>query len=891
MLNIKCNNTEAIKPIKMRFTLGDLVNCTAIVGTNYNDRLIGNTNNNTIYGQDGDDDLNGDIGINILNGGKGNDVFVIPTAVSKTIIEDLELSNGKEKVDLSNFSNIKSFEDLKPLMQQKNYDTQIVIDNDHKVLIKDIDYTRLHESNFVFVQHDKITEKWWFKFIHQSTGAIIGEILGGILTGGGIIGLFVRLVQKCCKKDDSNKQYRDLEDPKGDDQTDNKPDGKDSQVISTLSKLANEFTPDYTTQEKTRRNIKNFPAAQKIVNFIKNDEILSKEFIEGNAVEKEESRQDVLRYLHINIALTVYYMRQHNKNNCVLNSLELLTDAKKTIQNFVRKYQNDESLELEKLSHEMLYSLLSDIKGFVEVYAKIAYFYGRIYVYLPQDSQERKDFFEEAERSLKLAQYLGKEAQLFESYQSQLVGLGILYRERAEELIKEDGHQEAKKILEEILDLYNYLLQDATEYKLNYNYIGEFERTIPSNNVRCIADCWEQKARCYIDLMNLKDSNDWLNKMIEDLVSIRLGAEYMTPTKSASLLNILSKTLKKLHDNKIKITINIQDKIIQWLNSELGINLPSFAGSDILHFLADIHGIAYAQSPKSEMAKIAAQNLVDIYRLKSQTDSTFEPDLKKWQEKLDEVTKILAPPTISTQDDKVKTTFCCCKAIVKYDNALLNHNKCSELLRKAFQIGGRELSDLVIELGKQENTAKEILQAVKSQTVEEVLYRLLGKEVIKKEAIIFTQQQEKKLLTYYVDKESEEILSTELQESKNMLRLDNTKIINNNLDELFRLLKGIGINQSDIIKNVTELIQYLVDTNAEQQKNTDIMLLDFLFNLLDTVGSSNFVLPLLSNQDPDFDPDDFDNNNNLQVNYPNKPNVELVGGNFTDLYNYNEASN
>ncbi|MCD6034638.1 MAG: calcium-binding protein [Rickettsiales bacterium] len=82
-------------------------------GSNGEDTLRGGRGNDSLNGGTGNDSLAGDLGNDTLTGGTGGDRFVIKVeANSRDTVTDLELDQPQEKVDIREFTDIETFDDI-----------------------------------------------------------------------------------------------------------------------------------------------------------------------------------------------------------------------------------------------------------------------------------------------------------------------------------------------------------------------------------------------------------------------------------------------------------------------------------------------------------------------------------------------------------------------------------------------------------------------------------------------------------------------------------------------------------------------------------------------------------------------------------------------------------
>ena len=114
-----------------------------------NDIIYGGHGDDEILAGHGDDFIYGGLGRNTISGGSGNDVFVIEKNANSTyIITDFELSNINEFLDFTSIPEIKSFNSLN--IEQQGSDAVILLEDNQKIILKNIDSSSLNSTNFKF---------------------------------------------------------------------------------------------------------------------------------------------------------------------------------------------------------------------------------------------------------------------------------------------------------------------------------------------------------------------------------------------------------------------------------------------------------------------------------------------------------------------------------------------------------------------------------------------------------------------------------------------------------------------------------------------------------------------------------------------------------------------
>ena len=142
-VNINLGSNTASGGYAAGDVLNDIVN---IVGSNYNDALLGNGNDNILTGGDGNDTLTAGVGNDTLIGGNGNDTFVITTEVTTATISDFNILS--DIIDLRLFTNLSSLDTIKNAAQYLNGNTVIRLSNTKNLIINGINYNDLQEGNF-----------------------------------------------------------------------------------------------------------------------------------------------------------------------------------------------------------------------------------------------------------------------------------------------------------------------------------------------------------------------------------------------------------------------------------------------------------------------------------------------------------------------------------------------------------------------------------------------------------------------------------------------------------------------------------------------------------------------------------------------------------------------
>jgi hypothetical protein len=330
----------------------------------------------------------------------------------------------------------------------------------------------------------------------------------------------------------------------------------------------------------------------------------------------------------------MYDNKQGGKGSSV--SKKILDSVKQIIENVLASKNH-----LDDLDPTVAYTvLLRKGEGMVEAYAKVSYFLGRVYFYLDKDAQ--RNYRDEAKRCFEMAHYLGKKSQLFEAFQSHLVGLNRILLDEAKEL-KEEG--EITRALERVLKMYDDLVHDEDVYKLNYNHVSKFETTEYKENPRCQLDLLEARIKCCVELMSV--GVDCKGKLIQYLSSVKLTGKYIDGRRQASALNTLSEVLLLcVKDGKV---IELRS-ILEWVNREFRLVDPKFKLISIrdtnqADAALTILEKAYDLDDGSHVGTKAVQNILEIYKLLNGRELRYDSQISKWQKRYQDLQRIAAPNT------------------------------------------------------------------------------------------------------------------------------------------------------------------------------------------------------------------------------------------------------
>lgn len=129
-----------------------------VMGSNFDDTLIGSRAGNRLSGADGDDKINGKGGKDRIEGGFGDDVliggggadrFIFEGGFGEDRIRDFNASTRGEKIDLSYFDEIANFRDLKKNHMINTDDGVLITVDGQSLLLDDLSKADLAGNDFI----------------------------------------------------------------------------------------------------------------------------------------------------------------------------------------------------------------------------------------------------------------------------------------------------------------------------------------------------------------------------------------------------------------------------------------------------------------------------------------------------------------------------------------------------------------------------------------------------------------------------------------------------------------------------------------------------------------------------------------------------------------------
>ncbi|WGW03669.1 calcium-binding protein [Tropicibacter oceani] len=142
--------------------VGDVISeAEALLGSSFNDVLVGNTGaneldgsdgNDVLWGQAGNDSLIGGEGDDVLYGQQGSDTFVFEDHFGNDTIKDFAALDVNEKIDLSGVASITDFTDLSTTGHMYQVGADVIINDfsGNTITLENISITNLDSSDFIF---------------------------------------------------------------------------------------------------------------------------------------------------------------------------------------------------------------------------------------------------------------------------------------------------------------------------------------------------------------------------------------------------------------------------------------------------------------------------------------------------------------------------------------------------------------------------------------------------------------------------------------------------------------------------------------------------------------------------------------------------------------------
>ena len=116
------------------------------------DELFGGFGNDKIFGGKGADELSGFAGRDVFVGGAGLDTFFFGSNANTNIIKDFNALRAGEKIDLIQVIGIENMRDLRTDHLRQRGDDAVIksVEDDIKIVLRDVDVSDLDQSDFIF---------------------------------------------------------------------------------------------------------------------------------------------------------------------------------------------------------------------------------------------------------------------------------------------------------------------------------------------------------------------------------------------------------------------------------------------------------------------------------------------------------------------------------------------------------------------------------------------------------------------------------------------------------------------------------------------------------------------------------------------------------------------
>ena len=122
-----------------------------IAGGRGKDILIGEDGRDKIFGGSGADLINGGAGNDWLSGGRGADTFIFKNGSDDDKI--FRFRDGQDKIDLSGYEGIESFEDIEDQIDGRFFGTKIHLEDGDSIYLIGTRERQVDESDFIFADY------------------------------------------------------------------------------------------------------------------------------------------------------------------------------------------------------------------------------------------------------------------------------------------------------------------------------------------------------------------------------------------------------------------------------------------------------------------------------------------------------------------------------------------------------------------------------------------------------------------------------------------------------------------------------------------------------------------------------------------------------------------
>lgn len=370
-----------------------------------------------------------------------------------------------------------------------------------------------------------------------------------------------------------------------------------------LSELKNiPLSTDYTTPEQVQKNYNRIKTVENIISLSLTQDFTK--YLTGTAV----SATDLVQYLYKLFALANYYA--YNSHDAK-KAEEILIYAKHLAEEYVTQFSTLK-LNFEELPIEDVYAELKIIQDLPEVYARIIYSLGRVYLYTKNGAKSLK--------YLEQAKYLGNQLGLFEGYLSDRSGLGIIKFNEIEKTIRQEISEQQRQHLQQLMTLYLQLKNCDAKYIVNYTPgLNSQQSLIPKEDIYNVVECSQQIIKILTTLIASTNSTEakrhYLKQIENEFVDnnnksgILKISEGLSNKKKASVYNSLGMLLLNLFNEQDDPTLQFfYDQIRKSLNLKQNTQLE---------IIEEIFLLAGSLSRNSDFTKADSYGgLAKLYRKK-----------------------------------------------------------------------------------------------------------------------------------------------------------------------------------------------------------------------------------------------------------------------------------
>ena len=397
-------------------------------------------------------------------------------------------------------------------------------------------------------------------------------------------------------------------------------------IYKTMPKFFEDLSVRNLTKEEAEKNYSIIKQFDWIVKEITLGRIQT--HFDGNILQPGE----LVNCLYNLNAISSYALfKEHDAEKAI----KLLNYAKYLAENYVST-RSKLAIDFDKLTPAEVYTELSVIQDFPEMYTITLYFLGRSFIYQKN--------IEYAEKYFKLSKALGNKLELFEEVLSTINGLAIIKTDQADINIKQGNYSDAEKNIKECINTYEDMWQDGKTYKKNYRPSNYNPSIItPKGDIYHIIDCSKRITKLYTKLTEIADDKLKLESYMEAVYHHFIGNE-----ASQGILKILIHSSDKLsriaadsYNSLGYFLLKLYDKdtSLKKFNTSLVSQLHLTDGSN-LEVIYQLFDLAKSLSRSTEFSKADAYNgLVLVTERMLHTNNIMEEQKKELLLKIQEFKK------------------------------------------------------------------------------------------------------------------------------------------------------------------------------------------------------------------------------------------------------------